>query len=249
MENAVGFLRRNLMVPELDVTSLAALNEMLLTRCDELAGRGHWRKGAPIGELFADDVSAGLALPGVGFDAVRYESRRADKTGKILIEGNAYLAGPAYHDRHLRAGIRHDVIEVLDEHGHPVIVFDRVYGNNDQTVFAPVQLLRALAVKPGAWGHSPARELVPDPVRDWLDQAHLPDRSRLLNRLDQAAAATSFTDAVSAATQLITAGDDPAGDGLEMLARRLHERIEPSPPVVDLHVYDQFTGPQKQTAA
>lgn len=242
VENAVGFLRRNLMVPEPEAVSLAALNEMLLRRCDDLASREHWRKGTPIGVLFADDVAAGLELPGVGFDPVRYESRRADKTGKVLIDGVAYLAGPAYHGRLLTAGIRHDVIEILDEHAHPVIVFDRVYGTSDQTVFVPAQLLQALAVKPGAWGHSPVREAVAEPVRDWLDQARNPDRARLLNRLDRAAAATSLDAAVTAATRLIAAGADPTGDGLGMLARRIHEGTEPVPAVVDLHVYDQFTS-------
>lgn len=241
MENAVGFLRRNLMVPEPEAASIDALNRLLLQRCDELAAREHWRKGASIGELFAEDAAAGLQLPGVGFDPVRYESRRADKTGKIVVDSVAYLAGPAYHDRQLTVGIRHDVVEILDEHARPVIVFDRVFGRTEQTVFAAAQLLHALAVKPGAWTHSPVRELVTDPVRDWLDAARLPERARLLTRLDHAAAATSFTTAVTAAMQLVNRGADPAGDGLGMLARRIHEGLEPAPAVVDLHVYDQFT--------
>lgn len=242
VENAVGFLRRNLMVPEPEVASLTALNEMLLRRCDDLAGRDHWRKGAPIGELFTEDAAAGLELPGIGFDAVRYESRRADKTGKVIIDGTAYLAGPAYHDRHLTVGIRHDKIEILDEHAHPVIVFDRVYGRADETVFVATQLLQAIAVKPGSWTHSPVRDLVDMPVRDWLDQARNSDRARLLTHLDKAAAATSFDTAIRAATRLITHGDDPASDGLGMLARRIHDNTEPVPLAVDLHVYDQFTS-------
>lgn len=64
---------------------------MLLERCDDLAGREHWCKHTPIGQLFTDDVAAGLALPGIGFDPVRYESRRADKTGKVLIEGGSHI--------------------------------------------------------------------------------------------------------------------------------------------------------------
>ncbi|WP_206448811.1 IS21 family transposase, partial [Agrococcus sp. KRD186] len=243
VENAVGFLRRNLMVPEPEAASLQALNEVLLERCDALAAQEHWRKGAPIGELFADDLAAGLELPGIGFDPVRYESRRADKTGKVVIDGTAYLAGPAYHDRHLTVGVRHDRIEILDEHAHPVIEFDRVFGQGDRTVFAAGQLLHALAVKPGAWTHSPVRELVADPVRDWLDTARLPERARLLARLDQAAVATSFATAITAATELLSRGADPAADGLGMLARRIHDNLEPAATVVDLHVYDQFTQP------
>ena len=31
-----------------------------------------------------------------------------------------------------------------------------------------------------------------------------------------------------------------------MLARRIHDNLEPAPAVVDLHVYDQLTGTQPQ---
>ncbi|MEO5779627.1 MAG: IS21 family transposase, partial [Arthrobacter oryzae] len=104
VENAVGFLRRNLMVPEPVASSLQALNEVLMARCDALATTTHYRKGLPLGELFTHDVASSLALPGVGFDPVRYESRKADKTGNLLIDGNTYAAGSSFHGRMLTVG-------------------------------------------------------------------------------------------------------------------------------------------------
>ena len=95
VENAVGFLRRNLMVPEPESGSLDGLNRWLLARCDELGSKPHWRKMVPMVELFDQDRAALLALPGIGFDPVRYETRRADKTGNIVIDGNTYAATPA----------------------------------------------------------------------------------------------------------------------------------------------------------
>jgi len=120
VENAVGFLRRNLMVPEPEASSVQALNETLMARCEALATTTHYRKGLPLGELFAQDMASSLALPGVGFDPVRYESRKADKTGNVLIDGNTYAAGPSFHGRMLTVGLRHDVIEILDEHSEPI---------------------------------------------------------------------------------------------------------------------------------
>lgn len=76
VENAVGFLRRNLMVPEPVATTLTGLNTALFTQCQDLGLKPHWRKQQPIIELFSEDVAACLALPGVGFDPVRYESRK-----------------------------------------------------------------------------------------------------------------------------------------------------------------------------
>ncbi|RJT91771.1 hypothetical protein D6T64_01200 [Cryobacterium melibiosiphilum] len=115
MENAVGFLRRNLMVPEPEAATLQGLNDVLMARCMALAEAVHYRKGLPVSELVAQGVAASLALPGVGFDPVRYESRTADKKGHVLIDANTYAAGLSFHRRTLTVGLRHDVVEILDE--------------------------------------------------------------------------------------------------------------------------------------
>ncbi len=241
VENAVGFLRRNLMVPEPEVVSLQALNEVLLARCEALRTTMHYRKGLALGELFAQDVAASLELPGVGFDPVRYESRRADKTGNLLIDANTYAAGPMFHGRLLTVGLRHDVIEILDEHCEPVRSFPRSFGKRSETVFDPASLVPLLATKPGAWSHSPLRALVTDPVRDWLDAATATDRRRLLNAVDAASSAAGFDAAVTAADTLIRGGDHPDMAALGMLARRLADGTEPPAANVDLRIYDTFT--------
>ncbi|OKX85868.1 hypothetical protein AUP72_14660 [Corynebacterium glutamicum] len=76
------------MVPEPVATTLTGLNTTLFTQCQDLGLQPHWRKQQPIIELFSEDVAACLAFPGVGFDPVRYESRKADKTGTITVEDN-----------------------------------------------------------------------------------------------------------------------------------------------------------------
>ena len=232
VENAVGFLRRNLMVPEPAAISIDALNTDLLARCDALGARDHWRAKVPIVELFTADQQALIALPGVSFDPVRYETRKADKLGRIQVEGVFYLPGPAYHDRLMTVGIRHDVIEILDETDTPVMTFARIYGEQSTTVFSPGTLLPALKAKPGSWSHSPVRAHVPDPVADWLDTADNRSRSRAFAALEDATTATDYATAMSAAQSLITGGDDPGAGGLGMLARRLGEG-GPDPRVVD----------------
>ena len=67
VENAVGFLRRNVMVPEPEAQSIEGLNQILLVRCAQLAEAEHYRKGVPISELFAEDIVVGLQLPGIGW--------------------------------------------------------------------------------------------------------------------------------------------------------------------------------------
>ena len=72
VENAVGFLRRNLMVPVPEAEDLDALNGRLLAGCDRLLGGTHYREGAAVGELLAEDGAAMLPLPSTRFDAVRW---------------------------------------------------------------------------------------------------------------------------------------------------------------------------------
>lgn len=238
VENAVGFLRRNLMVPEPVATTLTGLNTALFTQCQDLGLKPHWRKQQPIIELFSEDVAACLALPGVGFDPVRYESRKADKTGTITVEDNFYLAGPSFHGRLLTVAIRHDVIEILDETSRPIVTFPRSYDHQDTTVFTPLSLLPALITKPGAWDNSPVRTLLPTAVCDVLDKAHATDRSRMLAGINRASTATSFPNAIAACEQLIAVGQDIAGPGLGMLARRIAQGTDLDVPEVDLSVYD-----------
>ena len=247
VENAVGFLRRNLMVPLPVAATLEGLNKVLLERCDRLGDKPHWRRKIPIKDLFAQDIQAGLALPGVGFDPVRYESRKADKYGHLQVGSNTYAAGPVFARRSLTVGIRHDVVEILDEQASVLRRFPRIFGVHPETIMEPSGVLALLAHRPGAWANSPVRAVVSDPVRDWLDTAQTEDRRRLLTALDKASEAAGFETAVQAAEQIIEQGDDPGHETLGMLARRLAEGTEPETGNVDLSVYDRLFAAQEES--
>jgi hypothetical protein len=111
------------------------------------------------------------ALPGVGFDPGRYDSRTANKTGNLLIDGNTYAAGASFHSRTLTVELRHDVVEILGDDTTPVRSFPRAFGRQTEAIFERASLLPLLVTKPGAWGYSQLRPLVPEPVQDWLDKA------------------------------------------------------------------------------
>lgn len=72
VENAVGFLRRNLMVPMPNAESYRKLTSWMLSRCDEIAGNTHYRKDVPISDLFAGEKTRMLPLPRVPYDACRW---------------------------------------------------------------------------------------------------------------------------------------------------------------------------------
>lgn len=117
VENAVGFLRRNLLVPVPSVPSLDALNSMLLSGCRRINATAKSRLHGPAPKAFAEDPAAMMALPGARFDSVRWVHVRSDKRGYIQLDGVSYCAGPAWHSRDLLAGARARTVEIMDMHG------------------------------------------------------------------------------------------------------------------------------------
>lgn len=120
VENAVGFLRRNLLVPEPRVSTMGELNAALRAGCDRINASSLNRDGAPTREALAEDLAGMLALPGVPFDSVRWVAAKADKRGVVEVDGCRYVAGPAWHGRGLLAGMRRDTVELVDERGRRV---------------------------------------------------------------------------------------------------------------------------------
>lgn len=230
------------MVPEPGANSLQALNQLLLKQCGALGSAVYYRKGLPLAELFAHDLAASLELPGIGFDPVRYESRKADKTGNILIDSNTYAVGPSFHSRNLTVGLRRDVVQILDKHCEPIRSFPRAFVRQDETIFEPASLLQLLVNKPRARSHSPLRSLASDPVRDWLETVGPTDRRRLLNAVDAASSSTGFQASVGAADILIRRGHSLDRASLGMLARRVAHcpELTDANVNVNLSVYDTF---------
>ena len=75
VENAVGFVRRNLMVPEPSAEGWDALTRAWLDECDEIARREHYRQAAPIRDLFETDLDHMLPLPGTPSGRMRLAER------------------------------------------------------------------------------------------------------------------------------------------------------------------------------
>ena len=80
-ENAVGFLRRNLMVPTPSAEGWDRLTDAWLERCDEIARGVHYREDVPIRDLFETDLDHMLPLPPSMFDACDWRGVKADRTG------------------------------------------------------------------------------------------------------------------------------------------------------------------------
>lgn len=247
VENAVGFLRRNLMVPPLEAESHGQLTRVMLERCDGLArARRHHRSAdTSIMERFAADRDALMPLPSTRFDPIRWEIRKADKYGRIDIDSNRYLAGGGWHGRRLLAAVRWDSVRIADpESGETVAEYPRRYGKTAGTLRDPALVMPMLAARPGSWRETPIRPDFPEDVREWLDRADGRCLRDSLRVIAQATLAAGFDNAMLAASDSIGLRPEagPAETDLVSLALR-HRDGEPDGTDAqgpDLLDYDRF---------
>ena len=240
----MGFLRRNIMVPLLNAESYGQLTRFMLERCDGLAKHTHYRKSAPIGDLFAEERACMQPLPRVGFDAVDWQERRADRDGRVKVDGNYYLAGPSWRGWSLDVGLRAFDVQIRDRHGRRVATLPRVYGQSPTTVRDPATLLPALGRKTHAWPESTIRDDFPDKLRLAVDHMDAKERRRAFNLIAKASDACGFDAAVKAGEHLIEQGREIDEASMMMLARRIKagESVDDTP-APDLSSYDMFMHP------
>ena len=124
VENAVGFLRRDLMVPPMEAETRERLTRLMPAKRDGLGRSIRYRTPDPIDMMFADDVKSLRPLPSRRFDAVRWETRKADKYGYADIDGNRYQIGANMHGGRVDVAIRAARVAVKDEAGRAIAELD-----------------------------------------------------------------------------------------------------------------------------
>ncbi len=170
VENKVGFIRRNLMVPIPQITNAEVFNRNLLGRCMGLSDKDHWIKGEPESQLFVEDRVALFGLPRKPFDVVRYAKVKADKKGKAKVDGNHfYSTSPELARAELTAALRATSVEFYDADGVFVCRHGRAYGKAPTDTSSPASQLALLCAKPGGWPNSRVRAALSDGLRAHMD--------------------------------------------------------------------------------
>ena len=102
-ENAVGFLRRNLMVPTPSAEGWDRLTDAWLERCDGLARGDHYREGVPIRDLFETDLDhAPASAVHVRRVRLAWREGRQDRNGHDRLEPLPRGPEMAFHASHGR---------------------------------------------------------------------------------------------------------------------------------------------------
>jgi len=104
VENALGYLRRNLLVPLPTIVDFDEFNRGLIILSEKQTDRLHYRKTFRIHDRFNEDVKSFLPLPAVKFVCESHYRCKVDNIGCARINKNkAYFVDPKYKGSYVNA--------------------------------------------------------------------------------------------------------------------------------------------------
>ncbi len=232
VENKVGYLRRNFLVPLPEFNNLKEYNKQLLQRCERDLDRIHYRKERLISELFKEDLLHCNLLPNVAFESQIYESVRIDSYGKFTLEKgkHSYSSMPKFAGDQVTIRKTSSEVLVLDKEMNVVVTHQRLYGKEQQESMDWIPYLQQLSRKPAALKYTGIYHLLPNQVTVWLDSKDNPGKGKALKLLHDLTSKSSFPEAVDA---LQTALDYNSSDPESIIAvhAKLISNIPELPPV------------------
>lgn len=236
VENKVGYLRRNELVPVPVFTSIIAQNKKLLTNCDCDMEREHYNddQNRFISELFEEDKKALLPLPSVPFDTALYSTARTDKYGKFTIDNGRYRysASPAFCEDTVRLRITSSEVIVMDSSLHEIVRHRRLYGEESESMDW-IPYLKYIARKPRSLKNSGIYGMMPENMQIYMNSCESSERGRVLKVLAELTERSGFSGALNMVDEAIRfQATDP--DSLQSLYRRTYSEVPLLPPLDNL---------------
>ena len=205
VESKVGYHRRNFLAPPPSFERLSDFNKELLKMCDDDRKREHYRKNATIEELFNEDLKRLLCLPNNDYEVCKYVTVKTDKCGRFYLnEGlHEYSSAPKYSEAHITVKITAYEVIPLDENNREIVRHSRMYGNYKQQHMEWLPYLTQLARKPGAFKYTGIYRMMPDPLRQYLDECKKSERGSILNAISKLTEIDGFEQAVKTVTEAL----------------------------------------------
>jgi len=236
VENKVGYLRRNELVPVPEFTSIVEKNKELLAACDRDMEREHYDddENRFISELFEEDKRALLPLPSVAFDTALYTTARTDKYGKFTVDNgrHRYSASPAFCEDTVRLRITSSEVIVMDSSLHEIVRHRRLYGDDFESMDW-IPYLKYIARKPRSLRNSGIYGMMPENMQIYMDSCESSERGRVLKILAELTERSGFSGALNTVDEAIRFhATDP--DSLQNLYRRTYAEVPLLPPLDNL---------------
>lgn len=233
VENKVGYLRRNELVPVPRFQSLKEENKHLLSRCYLDMEREHYDddSGRLISERFVEDRAGLLPLPSVPFDTAQYTSVRTDKYGRFTLDAgkHRYSASPAYCEDTVNLRITSAEVSVMDQDMHEVVRHKRLYGDDKESMDW-IPYLKYISRKPRSLKNSGIYDMMPHSMQLYMDSCEGSERGRILKVLTELTERSGFGSALTTVEEAIRLhATDP--DSLKSLYRRTYADVPLLPPL------------------
>jgi transposase len=158
VEAAVGYTRRNFMVPLPEADTWEALNAQLLARCEREKDRRRAGEQQTIGERWTEERAFLLPLPAKPFECYTPLPVKANNLSLVPFDGNRYSVPTKYRNHGLLVkGFVHRVQIACQN--DTIADHSRCYGKG-QEIVDPLHYLDLLQQRPAAFEHAM-------PIRRW----------------------------------------------------------------------------------
>ena len=180
VENKVGYLRRNYLLPPPVIGDLDAFNRKLLERCMADLQREHYVKRDLISVLFAAEQDAFVPLPRERFRVFDLIKVKTDLYSFIRFDNNRYSTAPEYAECEMWLEVGTAELRVLNEKYEAVAVHKRLYDRQIQPSIDFENYIGTLSRKPRAFLSSPYFLTLPEPVQKHLKNCTYPELKKTL---------------------------------------------------------------------
>jgi len=237
VENKVGYLRRNELVPVPHFANIDEKNRELLKACDQDMQREHYdieKCDKYISELFEEDRASLNQLPSVRFDTALYLSVNTDKYGRFtLSNGNhEYSASPKYASSSVQLKITSHEVIVRDQNLQDIVHHKRLYGDSPQRSMNWVPYLKYVARSPRSLKNSGIYDMMPSSMQQFLDVCDHSDIGHVLKLLSELTDRSGFDSAMHTVEQALCYNTTDT-DSLRVLYNRTFADVPVLPPLDD----------------
>jgi len=180
VENKVGYLRRNYLLPPPEVADLEKFNEQLLLECMLDLEREHYVKEEMMSKLFAAEREGLIQLPREAFRVFTIEKVKTDKYSFIQYENNKYSTSPEYTKCEMWLEIGAYELRVLNGKYEHIATHERKYGKQVQPSIDFENYIGELSRKPRAFLSSPYFPTLPETVQKYLKNCTYAELKKML---------------------------------------------------------------------
>jgi hypothetical protein len=196
------------MVPIPEFHNLEEYNKQTFIRCDQDNLRNHYQKNEPISMLFEDDKKACIPLPPISLDICSFQSVRINGYGKFTLNNgkHTYSSTPSLAGKQVTVCKRAHEITVLDENMRDLVIHKRLYGDMKQESMDWIPYLKQLSRHPMALKYTGIFNLLPGPVKDWMEGLKRSECGQALKVLSKLTEESDFETAVQAFDRSVRMG-------------------------------------------